>query len=106
MSIKLDFSVLLRDEYPQWILKGVVTMFELTALAWLLAVAVGTVLAVIRMSNSRIGQALVATYVLFAAASMRIALRTREVQVPDLTNRSANEAMSPMKRSRESPPLH
>lgn len=63
MSIKLDFSVLLRDEYPQWILKGVVTMFELTALAWLLAVAVGTVLAVIRMSNSRIGQALVATYV-------------------------------------------
>ena len=63
MSIKLDFSVLLRDEYPQWILKGVVTMFELTALAWLLAIAVGTVLAVIRMSNSRIGQALVATYV-------------------------------------------
>src|SRR3954467_2799046 len=36
--------------------------------------------------------ALVATYVLFAAASMRIALRTREVQVPDLTNRTANEA--------------
>src|SRR5438093_8085956 len=39
-----------------------------------------------------IAGALVATYVLFAAASMRIALRTREVQVPDLTNRSANEA--------------
>lgn len=36
--------------------------------------------------------ALAATYVLFAAASMRIALRAREVQVPDLTNRSANEA--------------
>jgi beta-lactam-binding protein with PASTA domain len=36
--------------------------------------------------------ALVATYVLFAAASMRVALRTREVQVPDLTNRTANEA--------------
>lgn len=35
---------------------------------------------------------LVATYVLFAAASMRIALRTREVQVPDFTNRTANEA--------------
>src|SRR5918912_726381 len=35
---------------------------------------------------------LLATYLLFAAASMRIALRTREVQVPDLTNRSANEA--------------
>lgn len=35
---------------------------------------------------------LLATYVLFAAASMRIALRAREVQVPDLTNRTANEA--------------
>jgi serine/threonine-protein kinase len=35
---------------------------------------------------------LIATYLLFAAASMRIALRTREVQVPDLTNRTANEA--------------
>ena len=29
---------------------------------------------------------------LFAAASMRVALRAREVQVPDLTNRTANEA--------------
>ena len=36
--------------------------------------------------------ALVATYVLFAATSMRVALRAREVQVPDLTNRTANEA--------------
>jgi eukaryotic-like serine/threonine-protein kinase len=36
--------------------------------------------------------ALVATYVLFAAASMRIALRAREVTIPDLTNRTANDA--------------
>src|SRR5262252_1348619 len=35
---------------------------------------------------------LLATYLLFAAASMRIALRAREVQVPDLTNRTANDA--------------
>lgn len=35
---------------------------------------------------------LLATYVLFAAASMRVALRTREVKVPDFTNRTANEA--------------
>src|SRR5260221_10654281 len=39
-----------------------------------------------------LGGALVATYVVFAVASMRIALRTREVQVPDLTNKTANEA--------------
>jgi serine/threonine-protein kinase len=30
--------------------------------------------------------------VLFAAASMRVALRAREVQVPDFTNQTANEA--------------
>jgi serine/threonine-protein kinase len=36
--------------------------------------------------------ALLATFVLFAAASMRLALRAREVQIPDLTNHSANEA--------------
>jgi serine/threonine-protein kinase len=39
-----------------------------------------------------IAGALVATYVLFAAASMRFALKAREVKVPDLTNRTANEA--------------
>ena len=38
--------------------------------------------------------ALVATFGLFAAASMRLALRAREVQVPDLTNRTASEATS------------
>jgi serine/threonine-protein kinase len=36
--------------------------------------------------------ALAATYLLFALASMRLALKTRDVEVPDLTNRSANEA--------------
>jgi serine/threonine-protein kinase len=36
--------------------------------------------------------ALVATYLVFAAAAMRVALRAREVVVPDLTNRTANEA--------------
>jgi serine/threonine-protein kinase len=35
---------------------------------------------------------LIATYVIFAGASMRIALRSREVQIPNLTNHTANEA--------------
>jgi hypothetical protein len=39
-----------------------------------------------------LGGALLGIYVLFAAASMRIALRAREVQVPNLTNRTANDA--------------
>ncbi len=36
--------------------------------------------------------ALIATFFLFAAASMRVALRAREVKVPDLANRTASEA--------------
>jgi serine/threonine-protein kinase len=38
--------------------------------------------------------ALLATYIVFAAASMRWALRAREVQVPDLANQTAIEAMT------------
>ncbi len=41
-----------------------------------------------------LGGALLGTYGLFAAASMRLALRAREVQVPDLTNRTASDATS------------
>lgn len=39
-----------------------------------------------------LGGALLATFVVFGAASMRLALRAREVQTPDFTNRTANEA--------------
>ena len=39
-----------------------------------------------------LGVALVLTYVVFAAASMRIAIRTREVMVPTLTGQSVNQA--------------
>ena len=36
--------------------------------------------------------ALVATYVLFAAAAMRVGIRAREVQVPDLSGRTVRDA--------------
>ena len=39
-----------------------------------------------------LGSALLLTYVLFAAASMRVALKTREVVVPALAGKSVNEA--------------
>ena len=39
-----------------------------------------------------LGGALFLTYVLFAAAAMRVALKTREVVVPGLTGKSVNEA--------------
>ena len=39
-----------------------------------------------------VGGALLLTYVLFAAAAMRVALKTREVEVPALTGKSVNDA--------------
>ena len=39
-----------------------------------------------------VGGALILTYVLFAAIGMRLALKSREVQVPSLIGRSVNEA--------------
>jgi eukaryotic-like serine/threonine-protein kinase len=39
-----------------------------------------------------LGAALLTTYLLFAAAGMRVALRAREVTVPELAGRSVNEA--------------
>jgi beta-lactam-binding protein with PASTA domain len=39
-----------------------------------------------------LGTGLLVTYLLFAAAAMRVALRAREVQVPNLTDRTMNEA--------------
>jgi len=46
-----------------------------------------------------LGVALVLTYVVFAAASMRIAIRTREVMVPTLTGQSVNQATAALAES-------
>lgn len=63
MDTKLDFSILMRPDYLRMILDGLLTMFELTLLAWILAMVVGVVLAVVRMTNSRVARGLVAAYV-------------------------------------------
>ena len=59
----IDFSVLARGDYPALIAKGLVTMLELTLFAWLLAMALGTLLALIRMTNSRVARMAVAGWV-------------------------------------------
>lgn len=59
----LDFSVLLRDDAPQMLLHGIVLMLELTALAWILAMVLGTLLALVRMTRSQVAQAAVAGWV-------------------------------------------
>jgi polar amino acid transport system permease protein len=59
----LDLSILLRGDYPRLIGKGLLTMLELTAAAWVLAAVVGTTLALIRMTPNRAAQGFVAGYV-------------------------------------------
>ncbi|MFL6693395.1 MAG: amino acid ABC transporter permease [Ramlibacter sp.] len=59
----LDFSVLLREDAPQMLVHGTVLMLELTALAWILAMVLGTLLALVRMGRSRMAQTAVAGWV-------------------------------------------
>jgi len=60
---RVDFSVLLQGDYPAMIAGGLVRMLELTLLAWVLAMVLGTLLALARMTTSRLLRALVAAWV-------------------------------------------
>src|SRR3569623_1678049 len=59
----LDFSILLHDDAPQMLARGIALMLELTVLAWLLAMALGTVLALVRMTRNRVAEAAVGAWV-------------------------------------------
>lgn len=61
--MKLDFTVLFRDEYPQLIINGLLTTIELAVITWILAFGIGASLAVIRMSNKAWLRSCVACYV-------------------------------------------
>ncbi len=63
MNMLLDFSIFTRAEYLQWIFNGVITMLELTILAWLLAAILAVFLAVLRMSSSRVGRIFATAFV-------------------------------------------
>jgi polar amino acid transport system permease protein len=59
----LDFSILLHEDAPQMLARGIALMLELTALAWILAMVLGTVLALIRMSHHKAAEAAVGAWV-------------------------------------------
>ena len=65
MNYTLDFGALLSNGYPTLILGGVITTLKMTVLAWLLAFALGSLLAVLRMLNIRPLNAVIAVYVAF-----------------------------------------
>jgi polar amino acid transport system permease protein len=63
MNPSIDFSELLRGDNLHIILSGIGVTLELTLFAWLLAMVLGTLLAVLRMTGNRWAERAVAAYV-------------------------------------------
>ncbi|MBQ4796918.1 ABC transporter permease subunit, partial [Pectobacterium versatile] len=59
----LDFSSVMTDHFGQMIVDGTVVTLELALGAWLLAMFIALALVVVRLSNKRTAQLLVAAYV-------------------------------------------
>ncbi|MVW70431.1 MULTISPECIES: amino acid ABC transporter permease [unclassified Bordetella] len=65
MNYTLDFGALLDNGYPSLIWGGLLTTLKMTLLAWILAFALGSLLAVLRMLNIRVLNYVIITYVAF-----------------------------------------
>lgn len=63
MNGSLDFSVILHGQYGQMIIDGMLLTLQLALGSWLLAMVLAMLLVVIRLSNLRVLQWLVAAYV-------------------------------------------
>ena len=65
MHYIFDFGAIFQGEYPDWLLRGLITTLALAGLSWILAFFVGSLLVVIRLTGSPVANGLVATYVAF-----------------------------------------
>lgn len=65
MHYVFDFGAIFQGEYPDILLRGLLTTLALTGLAWVLAFAIGMLLAVIRMTGSRLANGIISLYVAF-----------------------------------------
>jgi len=65
MHYVFDFGAIFQGEYADWLLRGLLTTLALAALAWILAFALGSLLAVIHLTGSRTANAAIALYVAF-----------------------------------------
>jgi polar amino acid transport system permease protein len=59
----LDFSILLQGDAPQMLAHGIALMLELTVVAWLIAMVLGTLLALVRMTRLRVAEVAVGAWV-------------------------------------------
>jgi len=65
MNYTLDFGALLNNGYPALIWGGLLTTLKMTLFAWVLAFALGSALAVLRMLNIRVLNYIIILYVAF-----------------------------------------
>ncbi len=65
MNYTLDFSSLLGNGYPGLILQGVITTLEMTAAAWVLAFALGSVLTILRTLKITVLNYAIMAYIAF-----------------------------------------
>ncbi|MFT0546321.1 amino acid ABC transporter permease [Allopusillimonas ginsengisoli] len=65
MNYTLDFASLLSNGYPSLILQGVITTLEMTALAWLLAFTLGSLLTVLRTLKIKALDYIIVLYIAF-----------------------------------------
>ena len=65
MNYEFDFAAIFTGEYPALMLRGLLTTLALTGLAWVLAMGLGSVMAVIRLTGSRTANAIIWTFVAF-----------------------------------------
>ncbi|MFM0470501.1 amino acid ABC transporter permease [Paraburkholderia strydomiana] len=65
MSLHLDFSAIIAAPYGAELLHGAKVTLALTAQSWILAVGLGTTLAVIRATGNRIADRIVAAFVAY-----------------------------------------
>jgi glutamate/aspartate transport system permease protein len=63
MRYEFDWGLLWREPYFGWIVEGVLTTFHLALLVWVLALCLGIVIGVLRVTNSRVLRAIGTTYV-------------------------------------------
>ncbi|MDQ8030543.1 ABC transporter permease [Bordetella genomosp. 1] len=65
MQYVFNFGAIFQGEYTDWLIRGLCTTLALAVIAWIMAFAIGSLLAVIRLTGSPVANAVVALYVAF-----------------------------------------
>lgn len=65
MQYVFNFGAIFQGEYTDWLIRGLYTTLALAVIAWIMAFAIGSLLAVIRLTGSPVANAVVALYVAF-----------------------------------------